>query len=65
MNKKGIIGGGISGLAAAYKLHKIHKNAEIHIFEVTNRIGGRVYSQKIETRGKNYCFDFGANLIDF
>ena len=35
-----IIGGGISGLAAAYRLHELLPQAELALFESSNRLGG-------------------------
>ena len=42
-----IIGAGISGLYAAYKLRKLHPNTNITILE-QNQIGGRMGSQSFE-----------------
>lgn len=43
-----IIGAGISGLTAAYYLSK-NSDYEIDIFESRDRVGGRIYSEKIGT----------------
>ena len=42
-----IIGAGISGLYAAYKLKTLHPNINITILE-QNQIGGRMGSQSFE-----------------
>ena len=46
-----VIGSGISGLASAYLLRD---NAEIHLFETANRLGG--HSHTVEAR-------FGKKLV--
>ncbi len=46
--KIAIIGAGLAGLTAAYRLHQAGIHADI--FEAQNRVGGRVFSSKI----KNY-----------
>ena len=54
-----IIGGGISGLAAASKLIKSgHKN--VRILEASDRLGGRIYSHKFN--GK-HDVELGAQWI--
>lgn len=40
MKKVAVIGGGISGLAVAYYLHKTNPAFEIQIFEASTRVGG-------------------------
>jgi oxygen-dependent protoporphyrinogen oxidase len=35
-----VIGGGISGLAAAYRLRELRPNAELSLFEASDRLGG-------------------------
>lgn len=39
-----IIGGGISGLYTAWKLLESNKSLEVHVFEASNRLGGRIYT---------------------
>ncbi|HEX6975420.1 MAG TPA: FAD-dependent oxidoreductase [Vicinamibacterales bacterium] len=54
-----IIGGGFSGLAAAYELS--HGGADVTVLEARNRIGGRVLSFKDLVPGGNV--EGGAELI--
>lgn len=54
----GIIGGGLSGLAAAYELRKL--GAQITIYEAEKeRIGGRVYTHYFDQENELYG-EFGA-----
>ena len=51
-----IIGGGISGLYAAYKLIKKHPLQHVTILEANNRLGGRVHTIK----NKSFSYEGGA-----
>lgn len=57
-NKIVIVGGGISGLYAAYKLLKLHghKDIDIAIIEKNDRLGGRIHTVKHD----NVIIDAGA-----
>ncbi|CAK6537260.1 MAG: Protoporphyrinogen oxidase HemY/PPOX [Candidatus Midichloria mitochondrii] len=46
MNRIAIIGAGLAGLTAAYRLHK--ENSNVDIFEARNRVGGRVFTVLME-----------------
>ena len=59
MKKVVIIGGGISGLTAAYLLAKT-KEYEVHVVEKTNKLGGLLKSFDY---GENGYFDYGAHNI--
>lgn len=53
-----IVGGGISGLYAAYKL--VNKNVQnIHLYEASDRIGGRIY----ENRFHDFNVPLGGSMI--
>lgn len=54
--KIAVIGTGISGLTAAYGLHKQH---DITVFESANRIGGHTATIDVEYGGKQYAIDTG------
>ncbi|HTM44929.1 MAG TPA: protoporphyrinogen oxidase, partial [Polyangiaceae bacterium] len=43
-----IVGGGISGLAAAYALHSSRPDLEIRLFEASDRLGGNVGTDAID-----------------
>lgn len=38
----GVVGGGISGLAAAYEVHRLLPGATVTVFEGTDRVGGKL-----------------------
>ena len=52
-----IIGAGFAGLAAAYKLSQ--RKIDFIILEARSRIGGRVFSHKIDEKEKARSFDYG------
>ncbi|HAH47434.1 FAD-dependent oxidoreductase [Gimesia sp.] len=54
--KIAIIGGGISGLTAAYFLHRQH---EITLFEANQYVGGHTNTIDVEIEGKEYAIDTG------
>jgi oxygen-dependent protoporphyrinogen oxidase len=39
-----VVGGGISGLAAAHRLRRLLPRAEVHLFEATDRLGGPLHT---------------------
>lgn len=43
-----IVGGGISGLAAAYRLRQIAPHADITLIESENRLGGKILTQQVD-----------------
>lgn len=58
---KGIIGGGLAGLAAAYELRKL--GADITLFDAEKqRLGGRIYTYFFD-HSKKYYGEFGAMRI--
>lgn len=54
--KIAIIGSGISGLTAAYYLHK---HFDIQVYEADSRLGGHTATKDIHIDGKNYAIDTG------
>lgn len=55
-----IIGAGFAGLAAAYKLHQ--RKIDFIILEARNRIGGRVFSHKIDEK-ENLVIELGGEWV--
>ncbi|MEI6170469.1 MAG: NAD(P)-binding protein, partial [Pseudomonadota bacterium] len=57
MKKKiAVIGSGISGITAAFELHKKY---EVHIYEKNSYLGGHTHTHKINEDGKKYFIDSG------
>lgn len=54
-----IVGGGLSGLAAASKLQRLLPNAEISIYEAGPRVGGVIHSEK----AGSFLIDHGADMF--
>jgi predicted NAD/FAD-binding protein len=54
--KIAIIGSGISGLTAAYYLHKDH---DICLYEADSRLGGHTATKQVNVNGKDYLIDTG------
>lgn len=52
-----IIGGGISGLTAAYRLTKLLPDAQLELFEASDRLGGVLKTQI----GEDYLLELGAD----
>ena len=57
--KIGIVGGGLSGLATAFRLHRLLPEASISIFEAAPRVGGVIHSE----RCNDYLVDHGADMF--
>ena len=51
------MGGGISGLAAAHRLHRLLPSAELQLFEATARLGGPLYT----IQQNDSCLEQGAD----
>ena len=56
-----IIGGGVSGLVAAYSLEKMH---DVVLFEKEGRCGGHAYTVDVSVKGRTYTADFGFSLFE-
>jgi uncharacterized protein len=54
--KIAIIGSGISGLTAAYYLHKDH---DIYLYEADSRLGGHTATKQVHVNGQDYLIDTG------
>lgn len=51
-----VIGGGVSGLAAAHLLAERH---DVRLFEAAPKVGGHTYTQKVEEDGREIPVDLG------
>lgn len=47
MKRVAVIGGGLTGLAAAHRLNEIGSGIEVELFEATGRTGGVLHTEKI------------------
>ncbi len=54
-----IVGGGISGLAAAERLAALDPSLEIHLFEAGDRLGGVLQTEEVD----GYCLEQGPDSI--
>lgn len=57
-----VVGGGLSGMTAAYELHKFKANLTTLVLEAQNRLGGRTYSEEIRGPNGTDRFDFGTTI---
>jgi len=53
-----VIGAGVSGLTAAYELTRA--GYVVHVYEATDRVGGRLYSKKVPDEGSATLVELGA-----
>lgn len=58
-SKVAVIGAGIAGLTAAYRLHR--QGADVHVYEGRSRVGGRIFSAKIGDEAVEFG---GQNIAD-
>ena len=54
--KIAIIGSGVSGLVAAYRLHAHH---DITVFEANDYVGGHVHTHRVSHEGRYFAIDSG------
>ena len=57
----GIVGGGVAGLTAAYRLQQ--KGVDVELFEASNRLGGRMFTKRNFNRDGMFV-ELGGELID-
>ena len=58
-----IVGGGISGLAAAWRLEKHCKIGNYALLEAGSQWGGKMESRRVEVEGKAFLVDGGPDTI--
>ena len=54
-----IIGGGLSGLSTAAKLHRLDSSIEMVLFESGHRVGGVIHSEQVG----EFLIDHGADMF--
>lgn len=59
-----ILGGGLSGLSAAYQLHKKAPDLKVLVAEADSRVGGRTQSLDVSTQnGQKDTLDLGGHWV--
>lgn len=58
-----VVGGGISGAGFSYYLHSMFPNANITVFERSNRVGGRVFNIEINDEGVLVPIETGKKVM--
>ncbi|KPI39917.1 Protoporphyrinogen oxidase [Cyphellophora attinorum] len=58
--KIAVLGGGITGLAAAYELARTIPHASITVYEKSERLGGWLNSEVVPVKGGEIIFEWGA-----
>ncbi len=54
-----IIGGGLSGLSTAAKLHRLDKSIQLVLYESGHRVGGVIHSEQVD----DFLIDHGADMF--
>ncbi|MEO8187816.1 MAG: FAD-dependent oxidoreductase, partial [Burkholderiaceae bacterium] len=60
--KIAVVGSGISGLGAAWRLSPRH---EVVLFEADTRLGGHVHTHDVELEGRHYAVDSGFIVFNY
>lgn len=58
-----VLGGGITGLTAAWQLTQDPKCKQVVLYEKTKRLGGWVDSENIPVEGGNVVFEYGPRTL--
>jgi protoporphyrinogen/coproporphyrinogen III oxidase len=58
-----VIGGGITGLTAAWRLCQDHKCEKITLYEKSSKLGGWLQSETVEVEGGHVVFEYGPRTI--
>lgn len=58
-----ILGGGITGLASAFNLSRDIPNAKITIYEVKERLGGWIESERLDVDDGKVLFEWGPRTL--
>jgi protoporphyrinogen oxidase len=45
MNRIVVVGGGITGLAAAHRVHELNPSVEVVLLEASDRLGGTIHTE--------------------
>jgi monoamine oxidase len=55
-----VVGGGLSGMTAAYELNKFQANISLLVLEAQNRLGGRAFTVELPGPNGTDSFDMGT-----
>lgn len=58
-----VVGGGITGLAAAYNLTKVLPNAKVTLFEAKKKLGGWLDSELLPVDDGEVLFEWGPRTL--
>ncbi|KAL5332364.1 hypothetical protein BJX70DRAFT_384360 [Aspergillus crustosus] len=59
----GVIGAGITGLSAAYRLSKDPECSKVTLYEKSDRLGGWIESETIKVDGGDIVFEYGPRTL--
>lgn len=58
-----VIGGGITGMTAAWRLCHDPKCKKVTLYEKSPRLGGWLQSEKVEVEGGHVVFEYGPRTL--
>lgn len=58
-----VIGGGITGLTAAYQLSRDPSCSKVTLYEKSSHLGGWLSSEQIPVRGGHVVFEYGPRTL--
>ena len=62
-NSYAVLGGGVTGLSAAYFLRRKFPHAKVTIYEASKRLGGWVDSETVQVDGGKVLFEWGPRSL--
>lgn len=58
-----VIGGGVAGLAAAYRIKKLVPGVELRLIEAEAKVGGKVVTDRVETKYGTFVVEGGPDTF--
>lgn len=58
-----VLGGGLTGLSAAWKMSKDPECTQITLYEKASRLGGWLQSETVQVKGGHVLFEYGPRTI--
>lgn len=59
----GVLGAGITGLAAAYYVTRNNPNAKVTLYEASDRVGGWLSSKRVDVHDGSILFEAGPRTL--